>query len=214
MIIAIDGPAAAGKGTLARALARHFGLPHMDTGALYRRVGASLLADRQDPADPVLAEAAARALDLARFDDTQLRTAAIGEAASVVAAIPAVRQALFEAQRAFALQPGGAVLDGRDIGTVVCPEADVKLFVEASPQARAWRRVAELEDRGEHVAFEDMLAQVRTRDARDSGRADAPLRPADDAHLLDTSDLSIGAAVDRARAIVEAAIRRKAAGSG
>ncbi len=214
MIIAIDGPAAAGKGTLARALAAHFGLPHMDTGALYRQVGAALLADGLDPADPVAAEQAARTLDLTRFTDPQLRTAAVGEAASVVAAIPAVRQALFEAQRAFALQPGGAVLDGRDIGTVVCPEADVKLFVEASPEARAWRRVAELEDRGEHVSFEEMLAQVRIRDARDSGRADAPLRAAEGAHLLDTSDLSIGAAVDRARAIVEAAIRRKAAGTG
>jgi CMP/dCMP kinase len=202
MIIAIDGPAAAGKGTLARALAEHFGLPHMDTGALYRRVGAALLADGQDPADPVLAEAAARSLDLARFSDPELRTAAVGEAASVVAAIPAVRQALFEAQRAFALQPGGAVLDGRDIGTVVCPEADVKLFVLASPEARAWRRVAELEDRGEHVSFEDMLAQVRTRDARDSGRTDAPLKAADGAHILDTSDLSVQAAIRAALELI------------
>jgi cytidylate kinase len=202
MIIAIDGPAAAGKGTLARALAEHFGLPHMDTGALYRRVGAALLADGQDPADPALAEAAARSLDLARFSDPQLRTAAVGEAASVVAAIPGVRQALFEAQRAFARQPGGAVLDGRDIGTVVCPEADVKLFVLASPEARAWRRVAELEDKGEHVSFEDMLAQVRTRDARDSGRSDAPLKAADGAHILDTSDLSVQAAIRAALELI------------
>jgi CMP/dCMP kinase len=205
MIIAIDGPAAAGKGTIARALAAHFGLPFMDTGALYRQVAAVMLAAGGDPSDVSMAIAVARDGDLDTHYGDALRTAGVGAAASVVAAIPAVRQALFERQRAFALQPGGAVLDGRDIGTVVCPQADVKLFVEARAEVRAARRVAELAGKGEEIAFDDMLAQVLERDARDRGRSDAPLKPAPDAHLLDTSDLTIDAAVDKARSLVEAA---------
>jgi cytidylate kinase len=211
MIIAIDGPAAAGKGTLARALAARFALPFMDTGALYRRVAAHLLTSGADLRDAAAAEAAARHADLDALPDEALRTAIVGEGASIVAAMPGVRRALFDRQRAFALQPGGAVLDGRDIGTVVCPEADVKLFVSASPEERARRRLAELADKGEAMAFETMLAQVLARDARDSGRADAPLKPAADAHLLDTTLLSIDAAVEDACAIVAAARARSGA---
>jgi cytidylate kinase len=195
-VVAIDGPAAAGKGTLSREVARLFGLAHLDTGALYRATAARVLAEGGDPADPAAAAAAARALadaDLAR----DLRTAAVGEAASVVAAQPAVRAALLAFQRAFAARPGGAVLDGRDIGTVVCPDADVKLFVTARPEVRAARRAAEL---GAPPA--EVLADLRRRDARDAGRADAPMARAADAALLDTSDLAIRAAVSAAADIV------------
>lgn len=208
MIIAIDGPAASGKGTLARRLAAHFGLPHLDTGLLYRAVGAQCLAaGRLD--DAAASEAVARALDVSTLDPEALRTAAIGEAASVVAARPGVRAALLDLQRRFAAQPGGAVLDGRDIGTVICPDAPAKLFVTASPEVRAERRYKELIGRGEAARFEDVLADIRIRDARDSGRASAPLAMAEDAALLDTSALGIEAAFAAALALVEAARRRR-----
>ncbi len=200
--VAIDGPAAAGKGTISRALAERYGLAHLDTGALYRAVGARLLAAGVDPAD-AQAAAAARALtpaDLARDD---LRTAAAGEAASVVAANPAVRAALLDFQRAFSRREGGAVLDGRDIGTVVRPDAEVKLFVTASAEARAARRAAEL---GADPA--QTLADILRRDARDAGRDAAPMAMAADAHLLDTTDLTIDAAIARAASVIDEALRR------
>ncbi|GIU66625.1 (d)CMP kinase [Candidatus Phycosocius spiralis] len=203
MIIAVDGPLAAGKGTIAKALARHYGLPHMDTGKLYRSVAYRLLALGKSPDDIVSATQIAHGLSLDGIEDHNLRTAQVGAAASVVAVHPSVRQALYDLQRGFALQPGGAVLDGRDIGTVVCPEADVKLFVSASSEERAGRRLQELLAQGEAISYADMLAQTLERDARDSGRVDAPLRPAEDAHLLDTTGLSIEAAVDKARLIVD-----------
>ena len=195
--IAIDGPAASGKGTIARALAQRFGFLHLDTGLLYRAVGAK-------GGDPVAAARALTPEDLLRDD---LRSLAAGQAASRVAAIPEVRAALVEFQRRLARDPQGAVLDGRDIGTVICPEAEVKLYVTASPEVRAHRRWLEL---GGDEA--QVLAEVRERDARDMGRADAPLRPAPDALLLDTSEMTIGEAVERAAAAVEAALRR--AGTG
>lgn len=188
--VAIDGPAAAGKGTIARALAARFGLAHLDTGLLYRAVGAM-------GGDPVAAARALRPEDLARPD---LRSMAAGEAASRVAAIPEVRAALVAFQRDFARRPGGAVLDGRDIGTVICPEAEVKLFVTARPEVRAARRLAEL---GEGD-FETVLAQVRARDARDAGRAAAPLKAAADAVVLDTSEIGVDEAIARAAEIVAA----------
>ncbi len=205
MIIAIDGPAASGKGTIARRLAQHYGLPHLDTGLLYRATARVLLdhGERLDDADKAVA--AARGLALTDFDEARLRGAEMGEAASVVAAIPAVRAALLEMQRAFATQPRGAVLDGRDIGTVICPDAHAKLFVTASPETRAQRRALELRGRGEPVDYAEVLADIRRRDERDSGRSSAPLIAADDAILLDTSDLDIEAAVAAARAIVEKA---------
>ncbi len=178
MIIAIDGPAASGKGTLARRLAEHYGLPHLDTGLLYRATAASLLDADRDLRDVDAAIAAARGLSLTEFDEARLRGREMGEAASIVAALPEVRAALIEAQRNFAARPGGAVLDGRDIGTVVCPRADVKIFVTASPEARAQRRALELAQRGESADYGAILADIAKRDARDSGRADAPLRAA------------------------------------
>ena len=211
MIIAIDGPAAAGKGTLARRLARHYGLAYLDTGALYRAVGLALRRAGKDLDDEAAAAAAARDLDLALLEDPELRSAGAGEAASKVAAIPAVRDALLELQRRIAATPPGAVLDGRDIGTVVCPDADVKLFVTASPEERARRRWLELTARGESVSQEDVLEQVRARDARDSRRDVSPLKPASDAHLLDTSKLDIEAAFRAARDIIDAHMQ---AGSG
>ncbi len=204
MIIAIDGPAAAGKGTLARRLAEHYGLRYLDTGALYRAVGLAVMRGGGDPGDAAAAEAAARNLDPALMEDPELRAAGTGVAASRVAVVPGVRAALLDFQRAFAAQPPGAVLDGRDIGTVVCPEADVKLFVTASPEVRARRRWLELRAAGEDVSFEEVLAQVRERDERDMNRAEAPLRPAADAHLLDTSELDIEAAFRAARRIIDA----------
>ncbi len=204
MIIAIDGPAAAGKGTLARRLAEHYGLRYLDTGALYRAVGLAVMRAGGDPEDAATAEAAARNLDPALMEHPDLRAAGTGVAASKVAAVPGVRAALLDFQRAFAAQAPGAVLDGRDIGTVVCPEADVKLFVTASPEVRARRRWLELKAAGEDVPFEEILAQVRERDERDMNRAEAPLRPAPDAHLLDTSELDIEAAFRAARRIIDA----------
>jgi cytidylate kinase len=208
MIIAIDGPTASGKGTLARRIAEAYGLARLDTGALYRAVGLALLDAGHDPSDADLAAAAATALDLAAIDEDRIRSAKVGQAASIVAAIPRVRSALYAAQRAFAAQPGGAVLDGRDIATVICPEADVKLFVTASLEARTRRRHAELTARGEPVAFGGLKAQIAERDARDENRADAPLRRAADAHLLDTTALSIDEAVAAARRIIDAAAAR------
>ncbi len=191
--VAIDGPAAAGKGTISRAVAARFGFAHLDTGLLYRAVGAK-------GGDPVAAAESLSAEDLARGD---LRSLAAGQAASRVAVIPEVRAALTEFQRRFARQPGGAVLDGRDIGTVICPEAEVKLYVTASPEVRAHRRW--LEVGGDEA---EVLAEVRERDARDMGRADAPLRPAEEAEILDTSEMTIEAAVAAAVTAIEAAMGR------
>jgi cytidylate kinase len=202
MIIAIDGPAASGKGTLARRLAAHFGLPHLDTGLLYRAT-ARVLMDQGVRLDDIdKAVSAARGLALLDFDEGRLRGREMGEAASVVAAIPAVRAALIEMQRAFAGRDKGAVLDGRDIGTVIAPNAPVKIFVTASPETRAQRRALELRGRGEKVDYSAILDDIKKRDKRDSDRTDAPLKPAADAALLDTSDLNIEAAFAAALAIV------------
>jgi len=203
MIIAIDGPAASGKGTLGRRLAEHYGYAHLDTGLLYRAVGHALVAAGKPPGDGEAALAVAASLDVAAMDPAVLRTQEIGEAASVVAAMPAVRTALLDLQRRFARAPRGAVLDGRDIGTVVCPDADVKIFVVASPEVRAARRFQEEASRDPAVAYETVLADIRRRDERDSGRAVAPLRPAQDAHLLDTTALDIEAAFRAAVDIVD-----------
>jgi cytidylate kinase len=202
MIIAIDGPAASGKGTIARRLAAHFGLPHLDTGLLYRAT-ARVLMDQGVRLDDIdKAVSAARGLALLDFDEGRLRGREMGEAASVVAAIPAVRAALIEMQRAFAGRDKGAVLDGRDIGTVIAPNAPVKIFVTASPETRAQRRALELRGRGEKVDYSAILDDIKKRDKRDSERTDAPLKPAADAALLDTSDLNIEAAFAAALAIV------------
>ena len=202
MIIAIDGPAASGKGTLARRLAAHFGLPHLDTGTLYRATARMLMDQGQDLRDEAAAVAAARRLALVEFDDSVLRGAEMGEAASVVASIPAVRVALTDMQRAFAARPDGAVLDGRDIGTVICPDAHVKIFVTASPETRAQRRALELKSRGEKIDFADVLDDIKKRDERDSGRSSAPLKAADDAVMLDTTRLNVEEAMAAALAIV------------
>ena len=203
MIIAIDGPAASGKGTIARRLAAHFRLPHLDTGLLYRATAASLLQADKALSDVDAAVAAARGLGLTEFDEDALRGARMGEAASVVAAMPEVRAALIKAQRDFAARPGGAVLDGRDIGTVICPAAEVKIFVTAAPAARAQRRALELMRRGEKIDYAAVLADIARRDARDAERADAPMRAAADAVTLDTTRLDIDASFARAVEIVE-----------
>jgi cytidylate kinase len=200
MIIAIDGPAASGKGTLARRVATHYGLNYLDTGLLYRAVAYALISRGLSPADEDAACAAARDLDPAALDEPALRGRGIGEAASIVAAIPGVRDLLRAFQRRFAATPPGAVLDGRDIGTVVCPDADVKLYVTASPEERARRRWKELTEKGANAVQADILTDLRIRDSRDSERAVAPLRRAADAHLLDTTELDIEAAF---RAAVE-----------
>ncbi len=205
MIIAIDGPAASGKGTIARRLAAHFGLPHLDTGLLYRATARVLLDEGSKLDDVDKAVSAARGLALLEFDEERLRGRDMGEAASVVAAIPEVRAALIDIQRAFAARPQGAVLDGRDIGTVIAPEAQAKIFVTASPETRAQRRALELRGRGEKVDYGSILDDIRKRDQRDSERTDAPLKPAEDARLLDTTDLNIEAAFAAALAMVEAA---------
>jgi cytidylate kinase len=204
MIIAIDGPAASGKGTLARRLAERYALPHLDTGLLYRATAAALFDQGRDLGDVHAAVAAARGLALIDFNEARLRSREMGEAASVVAALPAVREALIQAQRDFALRPGGAVLDGRDIGTIVCPQADVKIFVTASPEVRAQRRALELAARGEKADYGAILADIAKRDARDSDRAAAPLKAAPDAALLDTSGLGVEAVFAEAVRIVEA----------
>jgi cytidylate kinase len=205
MIIAIDGPAASGKGTLGRRLAAHLGLRHLDTGLIYRAVAKALLDAGQPLTDAARAEAAARALDPSRFDEARLKTHAIGEAASIVSAIPQVRAALVQFQRDFAAAPPGAVLDGRDIGTVICPRADVKIFVTASPEERARRRAAELRAAGHPVDENDILADILRRDERDRSRAVAPLRPAADAHELDTTHLDVEGVVRAALALIEKA---------
>jgi CMP/dCMP kinase len=203
MIIAVDGPAASGKGTIARALAEHFGLPHLDTGLLYRAVGLSVLRHGGDPENEL---DALRACDFsdAMLHDPTIRSEAASRAASVVSAHSAVRSKLLERQHDFAAQPDGAVLDGRDIGTVIAPHADAKLFVTATPEIRARRRFAQLVGEGSRVEYPHVLTDIMERDARDSGRATAPLRRADDAALLDTSEMDIGAAVRQAIALVEA----------
>jgi cytidylate kinase len=198
MIIAVDGPAAAGKGTIARALARHFGLHFLDTGSLYRMVGLSLLRAGHDPSNRSAAIAAAQGLNPGQFRDEDLRSEAVGGAASAVAAIPEVRAALLDFQRAFSRRQPGAVLDGRDIGTVVCPQAEVKLFITASPEVRAARRHKELGT----GRYGDVLADIRARDTRDMTRASAPLLPATDAVVIDTSSLDVTAAVAAAVAAV------------
>jgi cytidylate kinase len=207
VIVAVDGPSASGKGTLARRLAAALGFAFLDTGLLYRAVGAAVLAAGGDPADPAAALAAARDLDLSALDPTALRREAAGQAASVVAVIPEVRAALRDLQRRFAAAPpgrkAGAVLDGRDIGTVVCPQAEVKIFLTASAEARARRRHKELLERGEASIYARVLAEMRERDRRDSERAAAPLKPATDAEILDTTDLDAEETFRTALAIVE-----------
>jgi cytidylate kinase len=205
VIIAIDGPAASGKGTLGKRLAEHFGLRHLDTGLLYRAVAKALLETGGDLNDCAAAVAAARRVDAVRLDEAVLKARGLAESASIVSAIPEVRGALVDLQRRFAGTPPGAVLDGRDIGTVICPHADVKLFVEASPDVRARRRAAELRRKGETVDEAGVLADIVRRDARDRTRPVAPLGPAPDAHLLDTTHLDIDAAFRAAVSIVEAA---------
>jgi len=203
MIIAIDGPAASGKGTLGKRLAAHFGLRHLDTGMIYRAVAKALLDARCPLDDKERATAAARSLDPAQFDEKALKDHAVGEAASVVSAIPEVRAALLTFQRDFAAALPGAVLDGRDIGTVIAPDADVKIFVTAAPQERARRRAAELKAAGELADEAAILADILRRDERDRTRTAAPLKAAPDAHQLDTTNLDVDAAVAAAIDIVE-----------
>jgi cytidylate kinase len=205
MIIAIDGPAASGKGTIARAVAAHFGLPHLDTGLLYRAVGLATLREGGDPASEADAFAACDFSD-GMLTDPALKSEAAGVSASRVSTHPSVRAALIDRQRAFARQAGGAVLDGRDIGTVIAPEANVKLFVTAGAEIRAQRRHDELARMGIACRYDSILADIKARDERDSTRSVAPLRQADDAILLDTSNLGIEAAIQRAIALVEARI--------
>jgi cytidylate kinase len=202
MVIAIDGPAASGKGTLARRLAAHLGRPHLDTGLLYRAVAHTLLAAGASLSDEAAAIRAAQQLDLARFEEAALRGRRMGEAASLVSAFPQVRSALLDYQRRFAARPGGAVLDGRDIGTVVCPDAEVKLFVTATAEERARRRTRELAAAGEALSYDAVLADIRLRDQRDASRATAPLRAAEDAVVLDTTALNADEAFAAALAIV------------
>ena len=206
LIIAVDGPAASGKGTIARALATHFGLPHMDTGLLYRATALNLLEMGGDPDSEF---AAARATELSQINatDPELKSETVGGIASRISVYPLVRAALLDRQKHFAAQDGGAVLDGRDIGTVIAPEAKVKLFVTARPEVRAQRRFAELKGRGLDVHYPDVLADIVARDERDTGRDAAPLVMADDAVLLDTSDMDVAAAIAAAIAAVEAKAR-------
>jgi cytidylate kinase len=207
-VIAIDGPAASGKGTLAKLIAASWGLPCLDTGLLYRAVARDVAARGYRLTDAWAALAAARSLDPATLDDPGLRSAGAGEAASIVASMPPVRAALLAYQRAFASQPGGAVLDGRDIGTVVCPQADAKIYVTARPQVRAWRRFVERRAQSEPVTFDAVLADIERRDARDASRESAPMRPAPDADLLETSDLDIEAAFEAAVGLIKRKIGR------
>jgi cytidylate kinase len=204
VIIAIDGPAASGKGTLARRLAGHYGLPHLDTGLLYRATARALMDEGRRLNDAAAAVKAARGLALIDFDEAALRGREMGEAASTVAAIPQVRAALIEAQQSFATRPGGAVLDGRDIGTVICPNASAKIFVTASPETRAQRRALELRSRGEPSDYVKVLADILRRDRRDSNRVTAPLKPAADAMILDTTDLDVEGTFCEALRLIEA----------
>jgi len=217
VVIAIDGPAAAGKGTLARGVAGAYGFAFLDTGSLYRGVAWLVLDAGGDPADAERAAETARRFDVSQIEGADIRTEPVGKAASVVAANPDVRAALLDYQRAFAAEPpdgkAGAVLDGRDIGTVVCPDADVKLFVTASAEVRAERRFRELSPADPGLTREAVLEDIRARDDRDMNRADAPLRPADDAHLLDTSDLTIEAAFAEARRVIDRALAADGAGA-
>jgi cytidylate kinase len=207
-VVAIDGPAAAGKGTIARAVAARFGFAHLDTGLLYRAVGKKALDQGRGVLDGGVAALVAGELTPADLDAEGLRGAMVARAASKVAAIPEVRQALLDFQRRFAARDGGAVLDGRDIATVICPDADVKLFVVAGDQTRARRRLSELLGRGDDATLTQVLADLRSRDARDAGRDAAPMRQAEDSHLLDTTELAIDAAVDEATRIIEQALDR------
>jgi cytidylate kinase len=204
MIIAIDGPAASGKGTLGKRLAAHYRLRHLDTGLIYRAVAKALLDAGRNPNDITAAAAAARALDPSHFDEAALKVHSISEAASIVSAIPEVRAALLAFQRDFAAKPPGAVLDGRDIGTVICPNADIKVYVTATPEVRARRRAAEYKAQGRNIDEAAVLADIIKRDERDQSRAAAPLKQAPDAHLLDTTHLDIDAAIRAAIDIVEA----------
>jgi len=206
--IAIDGPAASGKGTIANGLGRELGFPVLDSGLLYRAVGVTVRSEGGDPADATAAEAVARRLDPSRLDSPAFRTREAGEAASVAAAHPGVRAALKEFQQRFAAIEPGAVIDGRDIGTVIAPDAPAKIFVTASPEVRAERRFKQLKGQGEDVAYEDILADIHRRDERDSARAASPLVRAQDAALLDTTEMSISQAADAARRIVEEARAR------
>jgi cytidylate kinase len=205
MIIAIDGPAASGKGTLGKRLARHYGLRHLDTGLIYRAVAMALLDAGHSPGNRARAVAAAEALDPGRFDERALKSQAVGEAASLVSAIPEVRGALLAFQRNFGRAPPGAVLDGRDIGTVIFPDADVKIFLAATPEVRARRRALELQAAGGALNESEVLADILRRDERDTTREAAPLKAAPDAHMLDTTALDVDAAVEAAIAIVERA---------
>jgi cytidylate kinase len=211
MIIAIDGPAAAGKGTLARRLAEKFNFAYLDTGALYRAVALSLIRNGLEPSNEEAAVCAASALNLELLSDPDLRLEATGSAASLVASMAGVRRNLMEFQKNFGNNPPGntrgAVLDGRDIGTIICPNADLKFYVTASPEERARRRVTEMESRGVNADFQEILSDVKARDARDMGRKDAPLAKASDAHLLDTTDLAIDAVFLRAAAIIDNCIK-------
>jgi cytidylate kinase len=209
MIIAIDGPAASGKGTLARRIAAHFGLAHLDTGLLYRAVARDVRRRGEALDDPAAAAATAARLDPATLADPALRDPGLSEAASIVARIPAVRAAILSYQRTFARRPEGAVLDGRDIGTVVCPDADVKLYITASAEVRAERRRREQLGRGEVATFEAVLEDIRRRDERDAGRDVSPMRPAEDAFLLDTSNLDIEAAFDTAVGVISRKIAQR-----
>jgi cytidylate kinase len=204
MIIAIDGPAASGKGTLGKRLAAHYGLRHLDTGLIYRAVAKALIDAGQNPNDITTAAAAAKVLDPSRLDEIELKAHSIGEVASIVSAIPDVRAALVKLQRDFAAKPPGAVLDGRDIGTVICPDADVKIYVTAAPEVRARRRAAEYRAQGRNINEAAVLADIHKRDERDQNRSAAPLKRASDAHLLDTTHLDIDAAIRAAIDIVEA----------
>jgi CMP/dCMP kinase len=206
MIIAIDGPAASGKGTLGKRIATYYGLAHLDTGKLYRAVARDTLGQGESPSDAIAALAAAKALDVATLDDPALIDGKLGEAASIVASHPEVRNALLAYQRAFARRKPGAVLDGRDIGTVICPDADVKLFVTATPEERARRRYRELKQVGISISEAEVLADIRRRDERDKGRAAAPLIQAEDAVLLDTTNLDIDAAFKAAIDLIDAAM--------
>jgi cytidylate kinase len=209
IVIAIDGPAAAGKGTLSRQIADAYGFHHLDTGLTYRATAKALL-DAGLPLDnEEIAGKMAREVELAGLDRNILSAHAIGEAASKIAVMPSVRRALVEAQRAFSLRWPGTVLDGRDIGTVVCPDAPVKLYVTASADVRARRRYDEIVDKGGEADYDAIFADVKKRDERDMGRSDSPLKPADDAHLLDTSEMSIEAAFRAAKTIIDAALKRQ-----
>ncbi len=207
-IIAIDGPAAAGKGTLSRKIAEVYGFHHLDTGLTYRATAKALLDAGKPLDDEEIAEETALHLDLAGLDRSVLSRHEVGEAASKVAVMPAVRRALVTAQRAFSLREPGTVLDGRDIGTVVCPQAPVKLYVTASPEIRARRRCDEIVAGGGTADYEAIFTDVKKRDERDMGRSDSPLKPAEDAHLLDTSEMSIEAAFQAAKAIIDAAMKK------